>query len=251
VSAIEGGGMSSDAVSTRTGYVDSQVWLLANKIMWWRRLHKPHIDRPTRFYGDSARFGWAVVAGSLTRKAIIYSFGIGTNASFEQQVLRDFGCQVFAFDPTPKSAAWVRSQDFGPNFHFREIGISDVDGELEFAAPANPAHITYSAILPQDAGRPKLRARVGRLSSIMSELGHSKIDILKMDVEGCEYGVIRDMARGAARPGQLLVEFHQGFYGCTNQMTRDIVKALDDIGYDIFWVSGRGLEYGFVHRGAS
>ena len=66
-----------------------------------------------------------MIAGSLTKKAIIYSFGIGTNASFEEQALRDFGCQVYAFDPTPKSIAYVPSRDFGSDFHLYEIGISD------------------------------------------------------------------------------------------------------------------------------
>jgi len=42
------------------------------------------------------------------------------------------------------------------------------------------------------------------------------------------------------------LELYQGFYGCTKQMTLDAVNRLREIGYDIFWVSNRGLEYGFV-----
>jgi FkbM family methyltransferase len=241
--------MLEDARGMGISHIDSKAWLLANKILWWRRLHKPDIDLPTTFCGDSVRFGWVVIAGSLKRGGIVYSFGIGTNASFEEQALRDFGCDIYAFDPTPRSVAWIRSQDFGPNFHFREIGLSDVDGEMEFAE-AYAEGMSYSAML-QDASRPTVRARVSTLLSIMNELGHSKIDLLKMDIEGYEYRVIANLARSAVRPRQLLVEFHQGFYGCTKQMTLNCVQTLRDIGYDIFWVSGRGLEYGFVYRDAN
>jgi FkbM family methyltransferase len=237
-------------LSRVAGYADSKAWLLANKVMWWRRLHKPDVNLRTTFCGDSVRYGWEVIAGSLTKEALVYSFGIGTNASFEEQALRDFGCQIYAFDPTPKSINYVRSQNFGPRFHFREIGIWDVDGEVEFAGPANPADVSCTAIL-QDTNLPTFRARVGTLTSIMGELGHTKIHVLKMDVEGSEYRIIENLARGGVRPRQLLVEFHQGFYGCTAKMTRDSVKTLRDIGYDIFWVSSRGLEYGFVYRDCS
>ncbi|HMD49998.1 MAG TPA: hypothetical protein VKG79_12905, partial [Bryobacteraceae bacterium] len=44
--------MPAEARGTVPGS-DSRLWLFANKIMWWRRLHKPDIDLPTVFCGDS------------------------------------------------------------------------------------------------------------------------------------------------------------------------------------------------------
>ena len=42
---------------------------------------------------------------------------------------------------------------------------------------------------------------VSRLSTIMSELGHERLDVLKMDIEGAEYAVLDDMLRRyLARP---------------------------------------------------
>ena len=37
----------------------------------------------------------------------------------------------------------------------------------------------------------------------MKELGHNKIDILKMDIEGAEYAVINDIERSGIRPEQI------------------------------------------------
>jgi hypothetical protein len=69
-----------------TGHADSKVWLGAKKVMWWR-LHKLDVRLRTTFCGDLSRFGWEVTVGSVTKEAIVHGFGVGTNASFEEQAL--------------------------------------------------------------------------------------------------------------------------------------------------------------------
>jgi FkbM family methyltransferase len=213
------------------------VWCAANKLMWWRRLHKPQVKPPARIFGDRVRYQWPIVSSSLNEASVIYSFGIGTNATFELSVIAESGCQIFAFDPTPRSAEWARQQVFPPQFHFLEYGIAEEDGEMEFYPPRKSADITYSAYMDRHDGGMPVRAPVRTVGSLMDMLGHRSIDMLKMDVEGCEYRVIDQLV-------------HHGFYGFNAYQTRAAVSTLQAIGYQVFWVSDRGLEYGFVHRDA-
>jgi hypothetical protein len=37
---------------------------------------------------------------SVTSQCIVYSFGVGGDASFEKEILERTNCSVFAFDPT-------------------------------------------------------------------------------------------------------------------------------------------------------
>jgi FkbM family methyltransferase len=226
------------------------VWCTSNKLMWWRRLHTPGLRPSMQMFGDRVRYQWPIIANSLDARSIVYSFGIGRNATFELDAIACTGCQVFAFDPTPRSAEWAREQHFPRGFRFLEFGIADADGEIEFHQPPNPSDISYSAHIKRTEGSMSVRAPVRCLSSFMGMLGHETIDLLKMDVEGCEYTIISQLAASALRPDQFLVEFHHGFYGFTPDETRAAVRTLCNIGYEVFWVSSRGLEYGFVHREA-
>lgn len=222
------------------------IWHFTNKVMWWRRLHSPEVKRQLRLFGDRVRYQWPILANSLGPDSVVYSFGIGTNATFELGVAAECGSHIFAFDPTPRSAAWAACQRFPLQFRFIEIGIAAKDGEIEFYAPADEDDISYSAYREDGSFRGSVRAPVRSLRSIMGMLGHARIDLLKMDIEGGEYDVVSELARDDIRPQQLLVEFHQGFYGFTPADTRQAVRTLQELGYKLFWVSDRGLEYGFV-----
>jgi len=222
------------------------VWHIANKLMWWRRLHAPEVRRPLHIFGDCVRYQWPVLANSLGESSIVYSFGIGTNATFELDAIAHSGCRIFAFDPTPRSADWAARQRFPPQLCFKEIGIAAADGEIEFYAPPAQDEVSYSAYGVHRGSDVPVRAPVRSLGSIMGMLGHGHIDVLKMDIEGGEYDVVQQLASSDLRPTQLLVEFHQGFYGFTADDTRLAVQTLSDAGYRIFWVSDRGLEYGFL-----
>src|SRR5207248_3092074 len=100
--------------------------------------------------------------------------------------------------------------------------------------------------MPAGDGEAGFRAPVCRLSTAMRELEHTRIDLLKMDVEGAEYAVLQDMLAGGIRPRQLLVEFHHRFRGVGRRATTRALRALDIAGYRIFHVSPTGREFAFL-----
>ena len=43
---------------------------------------------------------WKVCYDDLSKDSIIYSVGIGYDTSFDEELIKSFGCKVQAFDPT-------------------------------------------------------------------------------------------------------------------------------------------------------
>jgi hypothetical protein len=80
----------------------------------------------------------------------------------------------------------------------------------------------------------------------MRNLGHSRIDVLKMDIEGTEYDVVDEILERRLPVRQILVEFHHRFPGTTVERTRRAVQGLNAAGYRIFFVAASGEEYSFI-----
>jgi FkbM family methyltransferase len=209
-----------------------------------------HIGVDSDLYHErfgSAYGGWDVVPDGLGAGSIVYSFGVGEDISFDLELIRRFGCTVRAFDPTPRSIEWVRMQDIPSQFVLHEYGIAATDGEITIYPPENPAYVSHTMI-PGLSDRPGILVPVKSLGTIMKTLGHERIDLLKMDVEGAEYEVIEGLVDSPVRPGQILVEFHHRFPGVGTGRTKRALRQLRSAGYKVFWVSETKEEVGLIRR---
>jgi FkbM family methyltransferase len=187
---------------------------------------------------------WCVCPEGLTETSVIYSIGVGQEISFDLEMMRRFRLEVHAFDPTPRSIQWVRSQVLPEKFVFHPYGVADHDGMGRFLPPKNPAHVSHT-LLSRETPWPAIEVPVYRLATIMSMLGHPRIDVLKMDIEGAEYGVLADTLTCGIRPEQILVEFHHRWPEVGVEKTRRAIAGLNNAGYRLFDVSASGEEYSF------
>ncbi|HPD60923.1 MAG TPA: FkbM family methyltransferase [Thermodesulfobacteriota bacterium] len=190
--------------------------------------------------------GWEVAVEKIKKDSVIYSFGVGEDASFDIELINQFGVVVHAFDPTPGSINWVQAQNFSEHFVFHKYGLADFDGELLFNPPRDHKSISYTILERPSKNKKAIALPVKKLETIMKELRHGEIAILKMDIEGAEYQVIDSMAASAIRPGQVLVEFHHRFPGVGLKKTKDAIKKLRKMGYGLFSVSSSGEEFCFM-----
>lgn len=195
--------------------------------------------------------GWEIIANGLDAQSVVYSFGVGEDASFDIALIERFGLSVHAFDPTPKSIDWVKRQGFPSQFVLHEYGVGASDGEVNFYPPEDASHVSYTMLERASTKSAVTTVPVKRLKTIMAELGHTRIDLLKMDIEGAEYEVIADLRDSDIRPAQLLVEFHHRFPGVGARRTLKAVKDLRAIGYRVFFIASSNDEFGFVHEPAS
>lgn len=192
---------------------------------------------------DGAR--WSFCPNGLGPSSIIYSFGVGEEISFDLELIRRFGACVHAFDPTPRSIQWLARQSLPDGFLFHPYGVADFDGHAKFLPPVNPMHVSHT-LLGSQTPWPAIEVPVRRLSSILRDLGHERVDLLKMDIEGAEYAVLKDMLASGIRVNQLLVEFHHRWPEVGIEKTRQATHDLNSAGYRIFDVSPNGEEYGFL-----
>src|SRR5690606_26127538 len=135
------------------------------------------------------RGGWTVHPDVLSKDSIVYAFGVGSTIEWDKEMVRRFGLTLPAFDPTPRARAWIRAQSLPPSFHFHEYGIAAHDGVVNFFPPRRMTSYNFSPIdrdgrVERDG---RIEAPVKRLSTIMRDLGHTRVDVLKVDIEGGEY----------------------------------------------------------------
>lgn len=168
--------------------------------------------------------------GVLKKDSIVYSFGLGEDASFDAGLVEAYGCHVNLFDPTPRSKYFYENQlANNPNFTFNPIGIAGRNYNAKFFAPKDPTHVSHS--IPNLQGTEDFfTAYCARLKSIMVTEGHSHIDLLKMDIEGAEYEVLQDMIECKIKPAIICVEFHK-------EDNSDVINSLVEYGYSVAFFS--------------
>lgn len=188
---------------------------------------------------------WCVCPTRLGADSVCYSFGVGEDVSFELALMERFDLRVEAFDPTPRSLAWIKSQVLPRRFTLHEVGLAAWDGTAPFRPPLDPGHVSYSMVRDDLAG-PTVLAPVRRLATVAGLLGHTRIHLLKMDIEGAEYGVLPDCLSSGLQIDQILIEFHHRWDVIGLAETKRAITLLTDRSYRIADVSPNGCEYTFL-----
>jgi FkbM family methyltransferase len=176
---------------------------------------------------------WIIPADAgLGSRSVCYCAGAGEDISFDCALAQRFHCAVRIIDPTPRAIRHfeglkeavragnrfpinnstndhydVTTEDF-QRLTFYPVGLSDGDRELRFYLPRDPTHVSCSVVNLQKT-QEYFSAPCFRLASIMRQAGDAQVDLLKMDIEGSEYAVIRDLVAAALLPQILLVEFDE------------------------------------------
>lgn len=166
---------------------------------------------------------WICKAQLENVKPSVISIGIGEDTSFDQQMVEKYGAYVYGFDPTPKSRIYVDSQRgaWKDGFHFEAFGVGIADGEAKLVLPENSKHV--SGRVGEGCNTcERVKITLKTLQSLVKLTGGSKVDILKMDVEGMEYQVLDSLENTSCDDlpfGQLLVEYHD-----LEKHTRDLQR---------------------------
>jgi len=208
---------------------------------------KQDVTLPTRTFGNPSA-NWTLVTDLLNEASVVYSFGVGDDISFDLSVINHVDLQIYAFDPTPKSIEWISTQNLPKQFILNPIGLANYNGKAKFHPPQNPNHISATILDRNETKDEAYKVEVRTLKSIMQELGHKHIDLLKMDIEGAEYDVIENIKEEGIKPSQVLIEFHHRFKNVGAKKTVDAVNTLRKSGYKVFHVSKTGEEIAFIRE---
>jgi hypothetical protein len=151
----------------------------------------PYRDRLGRF-SEGGKVVCNVDALQGDTKAVVYSYGVRDDISFEMDLAARTNVSIYAFDPTVESLPQAHE-----NIIFSKKGLgSSNDGLLE------------------------------SLDYTMRRLDHKHISLLKVDCEGCEWDAFRHKAAQEAlgRVDQLLIELHFKQHETNNNGENSYVK---------------------------
>ena len=171
--------------------------------LWLRPLSDADLVRLGSDYG-----GWIVPRALLRPGAMCYCAGVGEDATFDLELIRH-GCHVISIDPTPRAirfgAKVARDQ---PAFSLVPVGLWSAPGVLRFYAPRDPTHVSHSIVNLQRTAD-FFDAECTTVKLLAERLGHDRLDLLKLDIEGAEHEVLASVLRDGPLPGTLCVEFDQ------------------------------------------
>ncbi len=196
--------------------------------------------------------GWWFTPEGFNQETIVYSLGVGDEVDFDLSIIDKYGVEVFAFDPTPNSIDLLDASKLPERFHFHPWAVTATDGTLKFyprlKKDGTKSDVMFTMIPEDETKDDAIEVPAYSLSSIAQKLGHDRIDVLKMDIEGAEYEVLEGLLESPVLPTQLLVEFHHRFVENGLECTYDIVNRLRDAGYRIFAISDIGREISFLKQ---
>ncbi|MFQ5675630.1 MAG: FkbM family methyltransferase, partial [bacterium] len=161
-----------------------------------------------------------------------------------------YDCQVFAFDPTPKAKAYMKNRSMmSEKLHFQEIGLWHEEDIVRFYHHSNPKSPSYSIVNLHKTDT-FVEATCKRLSTIMQENRHCRIDLLKLDIEGAEYRVLDSIVEDCLDVSIILVEFdeiHSKLYHGYRDRIKKSIHQLCDYGYTLVALRAKS-NYTFVKK---
>lgn len=187
---------------------------------------------------------WVIPNNIINEFSVCYLFGAGENISFDLEIVKYYNSEVNIFDPTPRAIEYYKKLRANPlnnsikfeKINYFEFGVWSENTALKFYAPQNKNHVSHSLLNLQKT-TDYFEAQVYTLDTIIKKLNHNNIDLIKLDIEGAEYEVIKSMILHKIYPKILCVEFDEVFSPIDSNYEdriREILNNLSEIGYKIF-----------------
>ncbi len=175
--------------------------------------------------------GWTIPKNFLDQDSICYCAGVGEDISFDIGLIQRYNCNVYSFDPTPRAIShidYVRENISSEKtayinngalsykldalkltrLHFFPVGLWHEDVVMRFYEPKNTNHVSHS-ILNLQKTENYFEVPCKRLTNLMKELGHDRIDLLKLDIEGAECVVLDSIVSDKLNIRCICIEFDE------------------------------------------
>jgi hypothetical protein len=150
---------------------------------------------------------WDVDISLVKEDSIVYSFGIGKDATFETGLIEKTGCYVMCFDPTPSSIEWAAESGLidNPKIIFTGVGVGHTNARMNMYGHKNPDYQTESMVPGGEwSEKPKGEVIVRTVKELMNTFNHDHIDLVKFCLgSDYEFDVVNKMLNDGVRPIQV------------------------------------------------
>lgn len=203
-----------------------RIWRKLNRLVSRRWLARRLVASPAALVrlGHGHAAWWAPAA--IAPGSVAYCGGVGLDATYDFALADALGLEVHSFDPTPHAIAYMARENRG-RVQFHPWGMMGEDRVVQFHAPFDLAHGNWFAENLHATDR-TFSAECLTIGSIMRRLGHRRIDLLKIDIEGSWFSVIPAMLAEGIHPPVVCIEFDSP---APLWRVRQVTLALEAAGY--------------------
>lgn len=175
---------------------------------------------------------------------VAIDIGVGNDPDFSRLLIDAYKMDCFAVDPTRKHAAALKKiEDELPTFHYRPFALGPENGETRFFESRDNVsgsllnthrNIVNDQVIGYDV-------EMITMDNLFDAIGVDKAAIVKIDVEGVEYQVIKTLSRSTLnRMEQLIIEFHhETVPEYTAADTKAAIKHINGFGMKSLVYNGR------------
>lgn len=185
----------------------------------------------------------------------ILSCGLGEDASFDIEFAKKYNSQIIIVDPTPSAITHYnyilesirKRKENLTNDSTENTGLYDLSNvnenqlllekfalwtiptKLKFFAPKNPDHVSYSITNFQhnyslSENFEHIIVDSVTLQTLLEKYKFEQLHLLKLDIEGAEVEVLKDMMKNKIYPTQIAVEF-DGFNSPSKKALSDYYEV--------------------------
>ena len=213
---------------------------------FFKALTRPRYISDLDILGNSGA-DWPFLRRDVNTNIKMVSIGVGEDISYELKVDKLANCKFFFFDPTERAASYykVASDQLSGMHQFELKAVIGEDVAASFLLPEIDEHVSVKVTSSDVTGSVELPCI--SLVQLRDYGVLDGVDYLKMDIEGAEIGVLRSLMQLGLRPRRILVEFHHWVYWDSSIFSVFFIqRELKHYGYEIFYQSANGSEYGFI-----
>jgi len=173
--------------------------------------------------------GHSIYVPPLNSDSVVLDLG-ANRGEFAKQMSARFGGKYFLIEANPQLAEQLRAED---RFPVWQCAVAAKEGAVDFHICTNDLGSSLLE-LPSRYFRETVVIRARRLESLIAEIDARRIDLLKLDIEGAEVSVLRELPESTLRAiGQITVEFHcdpQWEFGIHRE-TEEVIRRLRGLGF--------------------
>ncbi len=174
-------------------HLDTRIWGAPLRLHLDNTCEAKFLLAPSRYNRDEFDF----IERHMPRRGGVF-VDVGANAgvfAFRAATHAEDACRVVCIEPNPAMVTRMRTDVLGPgrfpadrvDIRFETCAVSDEDGQgwLDLTSGLGTAHLSNAAGASQNDGD-GLKVPLRRLDTVLRDAGLTRVDVLKIDVEGHE-----------------------------------------------------------------
>lgn len=170
--------------------------------------------------------GHTFIQSLLDASSVVFDFGVN-QGQFSQWIAQHTQAKIYGYEADPRLFSKLKAVN---NAIFMNIAVAAKNGKLAlFLGDSMCSSCVYEKVAGEDG---IIEVSANSLETIMQDHGIQTVDLIKMDIEGAELGILENISAATApQIKQITVEFHEFINPADLPRIKNIAKRLREFGF--------------------